>query len=358
MRVFISSKMVDVLERKAAVDAVHAAGHIPLFIEAEELIEENKDRIEELMVGMIERADVFIGVYLDKIGGDDEKPDETAPIIFELDEFIKKSKNDGLMPKGQRRIFQYIKEKSNPELHEAVSRKNLPSKEEFKKYDELSATIFNTFNKLKKPMNPIGNESKRLSLNVEFAGADTISLMGCISEFLYTKHLLNIDYVVGSSLNERAVLRISASQREEATAIPSAELVETSLEKELRKKLEIQIGGESENQIFAKRYTVKGGQYGRVIIRCIDSPGQLNAVCKVVKDLNLNITQLHLSEAPPEFKRQTLMDITVYLNKQVNKDESRRGAFLQFEARLRNLVGVRSIDTRYLNSNPNSAGTQ
>ena len=44
-KIFVASRMKNVVERKAVIDVIHMLGHIPVFIEAEQMLpgKESKD---------------------------------------------------------------------------------------------------------------------------------------------------------------------------------------------------------------------------------------------------------------------------------------------------------------------------
>jgi glycine cleavage system regulatory protein len=79
-----------------------------------------------------------------------------------------------------------------------------------------------------------------------------------------------------------------------------------------------------------------------VELRTIDTPGQLNAVCKVLKELWFNIDELKLKPMPPEFERQTT--ITLLISRRAPQHtEHLKTTLIELETALNTLIGVRAF---------------
>jgi hypothetical protein len=83
-------------------------------------------------------------------------------------------------------------------------------------------------------------------------------------------------------------------------------------------------------------------------VRTIDAPGQLNAICKVLKELRFNIDELQLKPTEPEYRRQTTMNF--WLSKRdVDKPSDCDIELMELESAIRMLVGVRAFSIKIVN---------
>jgi acetolactate synthase small subunit len=81
-----------------------------------------------------------------------------------------------------------------------------------------------------------------------------------------------------------------------------------------------------------------------VVIRAIDAPGQINAVCKELRDRYFNIDKLQLTPTAYEYPRQRTM--TLFLSRHDNLDT--RKTIELIEVALQYLVGVRAFSIRVI----------
>lgn len=88
MKVFISARLSELyLERKAAIEAIHIAGHTPVYIEVEPMV---KDwHVRHTMLELLNGSDALVSLHYLSEGKRASLLDDRTPIEFELSEFMK-----------------------------------------------------------------------------------------------------------------------------------------------------------------------------------------------------------------------------------------------------------------------------
>lgn len=359
MKVFVSSRMSQFAERKAAINAIHVAGHRPLFIEAEEY-RATPDELREKMDRMLEQADLFVGIYGDSLG-ENETALDYKPVLYEL-----KTMAESLGEAATERMLLFAKKDQSPDSRSAVDVlakvKGLNAPTIFERPHELTGVIFEEMCGFE-PKEPEWREQSRIQVEVEVSAQDVPGLLGAISEYFYAEYGMNVDQVAGSSWTERAVLHLSLSlgeggrshrtgggfprPRNEGGSVPQKEF-EERLRKDLAERCETSKRNIKVYATEAGPPREKGQGYFFVDLRTIDTPGQLNAVCKAVKETELSIADVHLTPSPMEFPRQTSLSMRIALDG--DREVSMRRQFMELETRLRDLPGVMAIDTRFSRS--------
>lgn len=83
--VFISSRMEELAsERRSAFDAIYLYGLIPLAFETEPTGQSEKDMIDSL----VDSSDIFVGIYYETIGKQQEMLNNLEPIVYEMYRFL------------------------------------------------------------------------------------------------------------------------------------------------------------------------------------------------------------------------------------------------------------------------------
>ena len=349
-----------ILDRKSAIDCVHLAQHRPLYIETESYIATDGDvegskeysaaisKLRQLMVTMIERSNFFVGVYSSDAGKRYKELDHKSPIVFELHTFLEHLKKNDLLHEAHDRIRLFRTQESDAHwVDEKLADWGLPRQPkiiEFNDYSDLIGLIFDEVRYLETEPQGDTSTARDLTIDIEYHGTDQADLLRIISEYLFSQHAMNIDHVWGSAKGEVAMLNISASLVGDSLEFPGNE----ALESDLRTAVGVHLGLAASKvplNVHSRPAQFEETAFGYVEVRCIDAPGQLNTICKAITDLDLNMTQLHLAPAPPEFPRQTVIAITVKLDRKA-EGLSQRAHFLRVESKIRDLVGVRAIGTR------------
>lgn len=351
MQIFISSRMRELqTERKTAVDSVHLAGHDPVFIEAEP---ESKDKkAKQTMDFMLQRSDALISISYISLGKREPILGRRTPIEYEMDLF-RKFHREGQVFCFARRVDEYI----DQDRHLLEWRCRLKEEGfeiiEFDTPAELSEAIVKRVQKL--PARPERRVAARKVIRYE--GPDYVGLIAVLSETLYSKFGANIDYISQGARAGLATVLFGCSFRDDRSATDRSisrqltQAVQRDMEKErltqerltsrmnrygIRLKVEKVESWEPETQFFVE-------------IRTIDTPGQLNAVCRVLKRLQINIDDVTLRPAPSEYPRQTVIALWLTSARDDERKEecdSSISALARLETEVRDIIGVRAFSIR------------
>ena len=339
MRIFVSSRIKELSwERKIAVETIHDSGHTPLYIETEPRDRKQaKDRMDKL----IGRADGFLlMLYLSK-GEPDPKLDPgkaipRTPIEYEYQQFYDKhlNKQNHLILRKKTDKFVTVSNDLNA-WFDNIKGETFPWGE-FDTPEQLISLIKDWL--MDRP--PIDEEVfEKQRFIIQYTGPDYIGLIAKISEVLFSKYTLNIDYISHASRSNRSTIYISCSSLEETNIEEKfieqlQEVLEDEVDKDLKlaiedgrasekvksdgeeKKLNVKSEQSSEKpfKISIHEYPENPPDYQFYIeLRTIDAPGQLNAVCNVLRDANYNIDEIVLKPTEKEHRRQTT--ISLWLSK-------------------------------------------
>jgi hypothetical protein len=360
MKVFVSSRLDELfLERKTAVEVIHFEGHTPLYIETERDIGEKLAK--KTMLSLIADADALVSIHFLTAGRKFPILRLLTPIEFELEEFRRLRKGKPIF------IFRRTQEDVSP------NPTMLRYFDDVAKEIGITPILFQRPEDFQKKLRDVlgayeheaDDEKPPYRVTVRYVGPDFIGLIAKISEVLFTVCKFNIDYISHASQGGHAIVCLSCSPRR---LIPGMASID---KRRLRKVLLLALrhdcdaakddnrligtaAGELEPDIVVD-IDEAGGTRAQLFveIRAIDAPGQLNAVCRVLRAHDYNIDELQLRPTPPEYYRQTTM--TLRLSKKdgtlVNWPSELEG----IESALRYLVGIRAITTKHVIENvPNS----
>jgi len=302
------------IERKTAIYAVHFAGHTPLYIETEPFEKERAQR--ERMDSMIENAEALITLFQHTEGHSWKELGNRTPIQYEFLKFREKHPNSPVFVfrKQPDRVLERLGDKVEEWFKIEID--NLVV-QRFSRQEELIEEIIECLTPLPKDSESLINRMRKI---IRYTGADFLGLIECISEVLHGKGM-NIDYISHASRGGKATLYISCSIADkDRSKVPTDETLEDLLGISLNKAFDeakshnLTIPG-AENK--AKPYKPVQVEEDHVPLpewqfcmelRTIDAPGQLNAVCKVLKDNRFNIDELILKPTEKEYERQTTMN--------------------------------------------------
>jgi len=358
MKVFVSSRMTELLvERKTAIEVVHFSGHTPLYIETEPEVKDEAAR--QVMLSLLADADGFLSLHYLSEGRQDEAIlNNFTPIEFELVEFIKLHPNKPVLLFRRRPDDEVV---PSPHLARFFRQKAEALKTpiiDFRTPGELHERLLNVMSHYKSRRDP-GDRSAVLV--VRYLGPDFIGLVGKVSEVLFTRHRLNIDYVSHASRDGAATLCLSCSPRDIEPQLTSlyAEQVRTDIETGLRQVLDENARGNSRKARQASQ--IRDSHFQLIVdlmrrsprppqfyveVRTIDAPGQLNAICKALRDRHFNIDDLQQRPTPAEYHRQATS--VWWLSKPGSKPKDQRENLAAIEAALQYLVGVRSFSIKVI----------
>lgn len=352
MKVFVSSRMGHLLERKAAIDAIHHAGQAPRYIETEEFHDE-VSKLREIMDTMLDHAEAFVGIYLPDFGKVQQELDGQQPIIFELRGMVERLLHAGLGDQIPSRILllcthglSHSDRSQLAGIFSSLPESQRPPMIHVQDYTDVCSEVFEFARKLKDHEPDHGKEVQRYTLDIEYTGLDQPGILKDLSEYLFTRHGVNVESVFGSAQGERASIQLTVAWDHGPHRVLSRKELEASLNglwSGLSRK-----AGEQEDpiRVFETLPDKETQEFGYVEVRSIDAPGQLNTVCKALDELELNMQQIHLAPAPSEFPGQTVISIKIPLDRHSER-MSRRAKFLKLESKLRALVGVQALSTRY-----------
>jgi len=356
MKIFVSSRMEElVMERKTAIESLHFAGHTPLYIETEPMVK-NKEA-KQVMDSLIRSADALVSIYYLSEGRIESILNNLSPIYYEFEEFKR------IHP--EKPIFLFRKRPDifvNPSANLLEWFKN--KKEQYKlpylefiKTDELAGEIVNQLGNY--ATKPCGTKDNRII--IRYSGPDFIGLIGKVSEVIFTSFKMNIDYISHASRGGLATIYLSCSPIE---SLPRLMHLKQILCKQLADDI-IKVEGEDRgidgfnpNKKFEIKIdrddTKSPNMQFFVELRTIDAPGQLNAICKVLKELKFNIDELQQKPTPPEYKRQSNMILWLSPKNDKSKNEIKT-TLIKLETAIRNLVGVRAFSIRVVISQENQS---
>jgi len=353
MKIFVSSRMVELSsERKIAVDSLHFAGHTPLYIETEP---EVKDlAAKQIMDSLIESAEALVLIYYLSPGRPDGILGDLTPIQYEFTEFRKHHPNSPIL---------LFRRKPDPEVQPSSYLLNWflinKAKEakleilEFSSSHEFASSILHKVKDLKLETDKLTAPRRII---IRYTGTDFIGLIGAVSEILFSRYKLNVDYISHAGKGGLATLYISCSPRGE---FPNLDYLRNDIFTRVKDDI---VGAAKESRLVdgANSQTdpditidedtttpVKDQFY--VELRTIDAPGQLNAVCKVLRELRFNIDELQLKPTPPEYERQTTM--VLWISKKNFQDiKDLKIILFDLETSINTLIGVRAFSIRYVRS--------
>jgi predicted amino acid-binding ACT domain protein len=356
MKIFVSSRMTELfIERKTAIEVLHFAGYTPLYIETEPIVKDVEAR--HVMLSLLRDADGFASIhYLSEGQRSEEILGNYTPIEFELVEFMKlhpkktpillrRRPDDEVVPSPS--MIQFFKHKADALKTPIV---------EFRTPSELHERLLAAVSHSRVKPDVIALDSV---LVIRYLGPDFIGLVGKVSETLFTKYRLNIDYISHASHDGVATLCLSCSPRDVEPRVSTeyGELVRADVEAAINVTLASEVAAKrvrvhlpKANNTFTLTVDVRKVQpkppQFYVEIRTIDAPGQLNAICKVFRDRRFNIDHLQQRPTPAEYARQATS--VWWLSKPSSRQRDQRADLASIEAALQYLVGVRSFSIKAL----------
>jgi len=339
------------MERKIAVDTLHFAGHTPLYIETEPEVKDQAAK--KVMDSFIQDAEAILLIYYLSEGRLQPLLGGLSPIEYEFLEFRKHHSKAPFI------LFQKTPEREvHPSGHliqffELEAAKEAGAKIiQFSSHQKLATSILKEVKKYKLKKDKLISVSHII---IRYTGPDFIGLIGIVSEILFSHYKLNIDYISHAGRGGLATLYIACSPR---GVFPDFEVLKNDLLSGVRgdlrkatkqgrlinstsKKIlpEISID-EDRTPKIKKQYYLE--------VRTIDTPGQLNAVCKVLRDLRFNIDELQLKPTSPQYPRQTTMALWVS-KRHAHQEKDYKPILMQLETTLDDLIGVRSFSINLVN---------
>jgi hypothetical protein len=337
------------VERKTAIEVIHFRGHTPIYIETEPEVRDEKAR--DTMLTLLKDADAFVSLYYLSEGYGEKVLDDKTPIEFELFEFRR------LHPEKPVLFFQRTPDRGvrpSERMLEFFRRQAAEIGTEIRSFagpKALQPVVAGALHPYELSSdNP--NVSQRIT--IRYVGPDFIGLVGRIAEVLFTTYKLNIDDISHTAAGIHAIVSVACSPRHSAltpehvdtgglraqllSEIESARLIAAGDNKTLS-----DLTAAEASQVFVDQNPLAPRECQfYVIIRAIDAPGQINAVCKELRDRHFNIDKLQITPTPAEYPRQRTM--ALLLSRHDGLD-SRETVDL-IEGALQYLVGVRAFSIR------------
>lgn len=353
MKIFVSSRMKELyIERKTVIETIHFEGHTPLYIEAERF-DRNK-AARDTMLSLLADADAFLSIHYLSAGREFRILDGLTPIKYELEQFRRIHKNLPIF------LFRRVEEDMNPnhtmvKYFEDVASELGTEIVKFERPDELDKHLLDALSSYREAIDAVQAPYR---VTIRYVGQDFAGLVAAISETLFTMYRLNVDYISHAASEGHSTVCVSCSPREPKGrgAVVNKRQLQSMLLRAIRRELRI---ARTDGRYVPKRgrdirpavvvnvdTDVRPTLQFFVELRAIDAPGQLNAVCKVLRERGYNIDELQLRPTPWEYSRQTTITLRLsHLNFDGTEPKRRLNAL---EGALRYLVGVRSFRTRII----------
>ena len=377
MRVFVSSRMDELArERKVAIDYLHAAGHTPLYIETEPLKRTKAARAR--MDHLLEQADALVLIYYLSRGSSQSALDVRTPIQFEYETFrrlhpeapivfVKKEPPHLVTPSGE--LLEWI-----AHVRRQNGRKTNFMHLRFAHPSQLAVLIGSEILSLI-PVNegdPLENRKRAI---IRYSGPDYVGLIGDVTEELFSRHTLNVDYISFGARAHHATLQLACSSRsgsgtsdlpDEASLMSCVNSVISRGGKRAFPTSWSEQSGSDHLHISVSHVDLPlESDQLYLELNMIDAPGQLSAVCKVLRRLEYNVDDLHQRPAGPESPRQMVLSLWVSKGTR-GMSSPNTTEFAELQTAIDDIVGVRSHTLRYVylvghdrvSEHPNAATTE
>ena len=379
MNIFVCSRLLDELAyaRKRVIELINyfeskdSEGHTPLYFETQELIRDHA-KAEKRMNTLVKKADAFVLIYYQCLGPGEERLcfEQYTPIQYEFKKFLDREGGPGpylvLIKKADKSTNMDSDKGPRSWFEGKVDPHNI---KEFKVLENLEGEprcnslhyILDKWLETLKDKSTKAKEIKKYTIRCN--SPDYIGLISNITDFIFSKQGDNIDYVSHASRDGYSAVYLSCSCDADREDMPS---YRNSIKKELESRLpkwlaeaieegryhgafthgDIHVnvsdhpGDKEEDQLFTSYLEV----------HMIDTPGQLNAVCNVLKELEYNIDELvymPISSRKRKRQRKVLFWISKHLDKH-DKNSNPDKELLLLEMQMGRLVGVLSFSTEII----------
>lgn len=334
------------MERKTVVDSIHLGGHNPVYIEAEPIVKDK--RAKKTMDLMLQRSAALVCVCYISLGRNEQILGRRTPVEYEVSIFRR------MHPEGPIFIFtkdvdRYIQQA--PSLRDWIQAQGRrgASVIPFEDSVSLSEGVLKCLRRLP-PGETLPSYSRKA---IHYEGPDYVGLVGIISETLFGEFGANLDYISQGARAGLATVLLGCSFRDRTPA--NAQAIQRKLRKVVLEDMRREKGSQkllaSRMDSYKVRIRVEEDDSWRpgaeffVQIRTIDTPGQLNAICKVLKRLQFNIDDVTLRPAEVEYPRQTL--VTLWVSSAEEREKPMPILDLaRLEWAVRDIIGVRSFSIR------------
>jgi len=362
-RFFISSRMRELFwERKKVVELLHFQGHTPLFFETEPRQEDPKGA-KPIMDGMIDNSQALVQIHYLTCGGSRTDYEHRTPIEYEFERFLETRRGPCILLKKTLDKFDIVDPRLK-ELTKKVATADATQVIEFRNDEELTQ-------KFLKCIHEISLEKDKLQEQpgfvIRYSGDDYIGLIAAVAKVIFHDFRLNITYMSYAAAGGFATLCLACSPRE---------VIDIDLD-EYRGKLQEALKSDLKNEatlaLKENRFIVRRTQevnHEKVSVeleekperiaecylevRHIDLPGQVKAICDVLKDLWINIDELQLHPVEYGYEKQRILRLWIskpsseesFTGSREDTDTICRNMTLELEDQLTRLIGVRSVSVR------------
>lgn len=334
------------VERKTAIEVIHFRGHTPIYIEGESDVDD--DTAGERMTSLLTDSDAFVSLFYLSEGTGRKSLEDKTPIEFELLQFrrlhpdrpllfFRRTPDHGVNP--SERMLDFFTR------HAADAGSAVTSFRGPRELQPRMAAALDAFEKSS------DSHSSTQRLAIRYVGPDFVGLVGCVAEVLFTAYKLNIDDISHTAAGIHATVSVVCSPRHSALATEVVEI--ESLRAHLLREIETARSGATKSnralydltaaetiQIFVNQNLPAPPQTQyHVVIRAIDAPGQISAVCRELRQLTYNIEKLQIIPTPAEYPRQRTMALLL----SSHDGSPARNTVDRIEGALQYLVGVRAF---------------
>jgi len=346
-------------ERKKVVELLHFEGHTPLFFEREPWIDD-PSRAKRQMDDMLARSDAIVQIHYLTSGDNKKVLGDRTPIWYEFTEFAKNCRGPCLLLRKR----SAIPDPGLRNLSERVERYPFSDVVEFEEYEDWGEQLLKWLHKMKLEKDL---PERRASLVIRYSGKDYVGLLEAVSRVLFRRYSLNIDYMSYAAVGGVGTLCLTCSTREEVREVEkyAAEVQDKLREelaredKEAREEGRFIVGSVPDpggTRISVERKAPRAADVECYLeVRHADLPGQVFAICGVIKDLGVNIDEIGLYPTEHGFSKQRIARIwlsrptlavesrpSVMKDHESHREREYQEFIVQVEDRLSRLIGVRS----------------
>lgn len=360
-RVFVSSRMAELYwERRKVVELLHYAGHTPLFFEREPWTE-NPEEAKRSMDTMLGGCDGLVQIHFLTCGVQQAVLDDQTPVWYEFKEFASSVGGPCVLlikpPPGRANP-----EPSLSELRERILR--YPRSSQVTMGERLDWTS-SFLDAVQGTGLRCDCSTRRDEVVVRYSGRDLLGLLEAVTRVLFRTFQLNIDYLNYSAVGGWGTLCAVCSACDAAN---DGERLCGEVEAALSRSLgTLSEGGrgsrgslmEASEGIGVPGFSVR--EYAGALkerqsfsfeVHHADLPGQLHAICTILRDLQLNVDEARVHQMTERgLPRTSVARFYVSETRPAIRDrlaastsQSRaQDLILQAEEHLRQLIGVRSV---------------
>lgn len=359
-KVFVSSRLRELhAERKIVVEILHLCGHTPLFFERHPS-RHNPTKVKKIMDTMIQNSDALIQIQYLTCGEPMPVLSNLTPIHYEFKAFCERGARPCILLRKEPDPCAHVSKQL--QLLEKELREGATSVIQFKEAEELVEILPTALDGLGLRKD---HTQEAQGLVISYSGRDFVGLLEAITGTLFQRFRLNVNYMSYAAVGGSGTMLLTCTPREAVTE-PLGDYALSVLQ-----TLRGEVAGVQHARLKGEEFSVDPLQAGGggpisvalqaetpvtahcyLEVRHADLPGQIAAVCRVIRSLEVNIDELQLH--PTEFGLSKQKVLRLWVSHSPGSPGDRVDSWrrykwmLRLEAELSNLIGVRSVEMRRL----------